>query len=176
MALPEGFLYARDAITADEERALLEEVARLPLAPAIYRGFVAKRRVLPFESVPEFLLGLRDKAGALAGVDPAAFVKALVTEYPPGAELGWHRDAPMFGAAIAGFSLASPCRMRLRRVCAQREAFERASIDLEPRSAYVMSGPARSEWQHSIAAVDALRYSITFRTLRTPGRRRSGVY
>jgi hypothetical protein len=28
-----------------------------------------------------------------------------------------------------------------------------------------MSGTARSVWEHSIAPVDELRYSITFRTL-----------
>jgi alkylated DNA repair dioxygenase AlkB len=88
--------------------------------------------------------------------------EVLLTEYPPGAPIGWHRDAPGFGI-IVGISLLSACRMRFRRGAAP--GTERLSVPLEPRSAYVLSGPARSEWQHSIPEVDTLRYSITFRTL-----------
>jgi alkylated DNA repair protein (DNA oxidative demethylase) len=39
-------------------------------------------------------------------------------------------------------------------------------IELVPRSAYIIAAEARSKYEHSIPAVGALRYSITFRTLR----------
>ena len=43
---------------------------------------------------------------------------------------------------------------------------ERANVVAEPGSAYLLSGPARREWEHSIPALEALRYSVTFRNLR----------
>jgi alkylated DNA repair dioxygenase AlkB len=185
--LPDGFLYVADAITIDAERTLIAWCATLPFAAVRMRGYVGKRRTVHFgveygfdsrrgndaPPIPGVLLPLRDRAGELAAIDPASFTEALVTEYAAGAAIGWHRDAPMFGAAVVGFSLASPCRMRFRRGVDPRAAVvERASIVLEPRSAYLLAGAARSEWQHSIPGVDALRYSITFRTLR---RRVSGT-
>jgi alkylated DNA repair protein (DNA oxidative demethylase) len=171
---PSGFLYLTEVMTPDEERALIADIHTLPLAAAIFRGFTARRRIVHFEdTVPAFLLPLRDRAARLAGVDAATLTKALVTEYSPGAVIGWHRDAPQYGPVVIGASLGAACRMRFRRIPAHdAAAVERASIVLEPRSLYVMGGESRSEWQHSIPAVDALRYSITFRSLR-PGRARS---
>jgi alkylated DNA repair dioxygenase AlkB len=100
-------------------------------------------------------------------LDEGTLTEALVTEYVPGAVIGWHRDAPTFGPVVVGFSLGAACRMRFRRGHGSESGtVERASIVLAPRSAYVMAGVARSEWQHSIPAVDALRYSLTFRTMR----------
>ena len=96
-------------------------------------------------------------------MQPNAFQHALVTEYGPGAAIGWHRDKPMFGEVI-GISLLASCVFRLRR--ATNEGWERVSIVAEPRSAYLLSGPSRTEWEHSIPPVDALRYSVTFRNLR----------
>jgi hypothetical protein len=166
-SLPDGFKYLADAISAEEERALVAEIVMLPLAAAVYRGFAAKRRIVHFEeAVPAFLMPLRTKAAVLGDVDEASLTSALVTEYAAGAVIGWHRDAPQYGPVVVGVSLASACRMRLRRERADRNVIERASIVLEPRSAYVMGGEARSVWQHSIPAVDALRYSITFRSRR----------
>jgi alkylated DNA repair dioxygenase AlkB len=87
----------------------------------------------------------------------------LVTEYVPGAAIGWHRDKAVFGDVV-GVSLVSACVFRIRRTSGT--AWERNSFRLEPRSAYLLRGPARTEWEHSIPAVDSLRYSVTFRTLR----------
>ena len=100
--------------------------------------------------------------------EPEALAQALVSRYPEGAGIGWHRDAPMFGAKVAGVSLLSGCRMRFQR----GKGEERRVFDLElpPRSAYVLAGAARSSWQHSIPATKSLRYSITFRTLKNPAR------
>jgi alkylated DNA repair dioxygenase AlkB len=117
------------------------------------------------EDLPDFLLPLRDYAAAFAGIDPAALEHALVTEYSPGAGIGWHRDRPVFDDVI-GISLAAPCRFRLRR--RQGTTWRRAALNLAPRSAYLLRGPVRRDWEHSIPPVEQLRYSVTFRSIKTP--------
>ncbi len=77
---------------------------------------------------------------------------------------GWHRDKAVFGE-IVGISLRSACTFRLRRAVGAR--WERVSLIAEPRSAYLLSGAARSEWEHSIPAVEELRYSVTYRNLKS---------
>jgi alkylated DNA repair dioxygenase AlkB len=178
---PPGFLYYPDIVTAHEESALVARVRAIEFSPVQMRGQVARRRtahfgwvygyeswrISPGPPLPPFLLPLRERVGALAGVDAAALAEVLVTEYPAGAAIGWHRDAPQFGVVI-GVSLLGACRMRFQR---GREAERQTrAVLLEPRSAYVLSGEARQQWQHSIPALRAPRYSITFRTLRTQKR------
>jgi alkylated DNA repair dioxygenase AlkB len=120
-------------------------------------------RTTPGEPVPGWLDGLRSRAAGLLDRAPADLAEVLVTRYPPGATIGWHRDAPAFGDVV-GVSLASPCVMRFQRGTGeQRRVFEQA---LDPRSGYVLSGRSRTVWQHSIPAVPAERFSVTFRTLR----------
>jgi alkylated DNA repair dioxygenase AlkB len=179
-AAPEGFRYQADVLPADEERELVERIRGLPLKEFEFHGYVGKRRVLSYgwhydfgertlretEEIPGFLLPVRERAAAFAGVAPRDLPHARVTEYGPGAAIGWHRDKGVFGDVI-GVSLLSPCVFRLRRKAGAK--WERYSLTAEPRSAYLLRGPSRTEWEHSIPAVDALRYSITFRTLR-PGR------
>jgi alkylated DNA repair dioxygenase AlkB len=176
-AWPEGFRYQPDLVTAAEEASLLEEIRRLEFHAVEMHGVVARRRVIqygwrygfdrsrlsPGPDIPPFLLPCRERAAAFAQVEPAALSEVLLTEYQPGAPIGWHRDAPGF-ELIVGISLMSACRFRFRR--GPERGSERMTLTLEPRSGYVLSGPARSEWQHSIPKVDAPRYSITFRTLR----------
>jgi alkylated DNA repair dioxygenase AlkB len=139
-------------------------------------GVESKRRVAQFgwhysfdsfrltvaPPVPPEFLPIRDRAAAIAGVEAGQFSEALVTEYEPGAGIGWHRDAPPFGI-IAGISLAGSCRLRFRR----GEGKDRvtAAIDLPPRSIYLLTGSARKDWQHTIPPTKELRYSITFRTV-----------
>jgi alkylated DNA repair dioxygenase AlkB len=181
-ALPPGFAYRADLISAEEERALVARFSDLPFKEFEFQGYRGKRRVVSFgwqydftharlhrvEDMPEFLLAVRDRAAAFAGLAPGSLQHVLLTEYGPGAPIGWHRDRPVF-AEVVGVSLVAPCVFRLRRRTA--EGFERRTVILEPRSAYLLSGPARSEWEHSIPPVDALRYSITFRSFkadRTP--------
>lgn len=177
VAPPEGFRYQADVLPEDEERALVEHVRALPLKEFEFHGYVGKRRVVSYgwhydfgerrlqetEEIPGFLLSLRDRAAAFAGVAAKDLPHALVTEYGPGAAIGWHRDKGVFGDVI-GVSLLSPCVFRLRRKAGAK--WERYSLTAEPRSAYLLRGPSRTEWEHSIPAVDELRYSITFRTLR----------
>lgn len=176
-APPEGFRYQADVLPADEERELVERIAALPLKEFEFHGYVGKRRVVSYgwhydfadrklrqtEEMPAFLMPLRDRAAAFAGLAPDNLSHALVTEYGPGAAIGWHRDKGVFGDVV-GVSLLSPCVFRLRRKVGS--TWERYSLTAEPRSAYLMRGPSRIEWEHSIPAVDALRYSITFRTLK----------
>jgi alkylated DNA repair dioxygenase AlkB len=175
--LPEGFVYQAQFVSADEERTLLDEIRSLEFHEVRMHGVVARRRVIQYgwkyafdgarlsegAPLPRFLLPLRGRAAALAAVPADALSEALITEYQPGAPIGWHRDAPGFGIVV-GVSLLSACRFRFRK--GPERGSPRVSLTLEPRSAYVLAGPARTEWQHSIPEVDALRYSITFRTLR----------
>lgn len=175
-AWPDGFDYRPGLVTPEEEAALIAQIAALPLKPAEFRGFLALRRVVYFgwrydpaggeigriEPIPAFLAPLRAAAAAFAGLEAVAFAHALVTEYQPGATIGWHRDRPEFGD-VAGVSLGAPALLRFRR--GEGKGWERASQRLEPRSVYLMRGPARSEWRHSIPAGEGLRYSVTFRTL-----------
>ena len=178
VAAPEGIQYHPDFITGNEECRLIEAIEGLEFSEVRMHGIAAKRRVAHFglvygyetwrvepgPPVPEFLIPLQERVAELLKTEPAALAEILVTQYPPGAVIGWHRDAPMFGPDVAGVSLLSPCRMRFQRgKGTNRETY---ALALEPLSAYVLSGPARSTWQHSIPPMKSLRYSVTFRTLR----------
>jgi alkylated DNA repair dioxygenase AlkB len=148
----------------------------LPFKPFEFHGYFGKRRIVSFgwrydyaterlgevAPMPAFLVALRDKAAMAASVAADDFRQALITEYSPGAAIGWHRDKAVFDEVLA-VSLGSPCVLRFRRRIGER--WERRSIDVEPRSLYLLRGPARSEWEHSIRPVLALRYSVTLRSL-----------
>jgi alkylated DNA repair dioxygenase AlkB len=177
LELPEGFRYQADILSSEDEQLLLDHMRQLPFKEFQFQGFVGKRRVVSYgwqydfneralrqaEDIPAFLLPLREAAADFAGIAPEQLAQVLLIEYDAGASIGWHRDKKMFGDVI-GISLLSACRFRFRRKAGS--TWERASLVAEPRSAYLLRGPSRTEWEHSIPAVDALRYSITFRTLR----------
>jgi len=180
--LPDGFSYYPDFLDRAAERALLDALRALPFAAAQYKEWTAKRRIvsyggrydfsqselLPAGPIPEFLEPLRIRLAQRTGLPAHDFTHALVAEYQPGTPLGWHRDVPEFDA-IAGVSLLGAARMRLRRYPPPLGQRAELALDLEPRSAYAMIGPARWRWQHAISPTKELRYSITFRTLvRTP--------
>jgi alkylated DNA repair protein (DNA oxidative demethylase) len=139
------------------------QIARRRVVHFGWRYGYATWRIEPGPPPPEFLGSLRARVAALAGVESEKLAEVLVTEYPPGAAIGWHRDAPQFGDVV-GVSLLAPCRLRFRR--ARGGGMATWEIALAPRSAYLLRGAARWAWQHSIPAVAALRYSVTFRTLR----------
>jgi alkylated DNA repair dioxygenase AlkB len=174
--LPEGFRYHPGILSPEEEQALARELASLPFKPFDFHGYLANRQVVSFgyrydydrravvESAPfpSFLVSLRQKIAETFDRPADAFRQVLINEYRPGAGIGWHRDKAQFDEVV-GVSLLAPCVLRFRRKAG--DTWDRASLPVEPRSAYLLSGPARGEWEHSIPALDRLRYSITLRTL-----------
>ena len=135
-----------------------------------YRYDYDRRAVVEAAPFPAFLMSLRRKVAQIFDRPADAFEQVLINEYKPGAGIGWHRDKAQFDEVV-GVSLLAPCRLRFRRKAGER--WERASLAVEPRSAYLLSGPARTVWEHSIPVLDRLRYSITFRTLVAVTRARS---
>ena len=175
--IPAGLVYQHDFLIASEEANLLQFVRALTPREFAFRGYKANRRVIDFgwhysfdnfrltpaAPIPAELLEIRSRAAVLAGVAAEEFEEALVTEYRAGAGIGWHRDAPPFGI-VAGISLGTACKMRFQR--GKGEMRETASLELEPRSIYLLTGEARTKWEHTISPMKTERYSITFRTLR----------
>lgn len=180
--LIDGLSYAEALLGEAEERALLARLDTLDLAPFRFHGFIGNRRTQSFgwrydfedssfspaEPIPDWLQPLRYRAAAFAGREPGDFVHVLLARYDPGAGIGWHRDRDVF-EQVVGISLNTPATLRFRRRTAS--GFRRASLAVAPRSAYLLSGEARHDWEHSIAPGEALRFSITFRTLSEKGRR-----
>jgi alkylated DNA repair dioxygenase AlkB len=174
--MPVGFRYEEDIISEADEAALAKFVATLDLKPFEFHGHLGNRRVTSFglrydyarravevtEGFPAFVSDLRNKVAKFAGRKVTEFQQGGVNEYPPGAGIGWHKDKPQFGV-IVGVSLLAPAMMRFRR--AEDTGWIRASQRLEPRSIYILEGEARTAWEHSVPPVDALRYSLTFRTV-----------
>ena len=182
---PEGFVYKPEVISHQEEQELVREIEQLKFAAVKMHDVVAKRRVAHFgrsyeyqtaalssaPPMPEFLVPLRQRVAEFAARDPEEFAEVLVTDYPPGAPIGWHRDAPGFDI-IVGVSLLSECTMKFRPWPVEKLPSKRRKPVhqiLEPRSVYILRGPSRNGWQHHIPAGKERRLSITFRTLR-PGR------
>ncbi len=177
-----GLDYREDFIGEAAERALIERIETLDVAPFRFHGWLGNRRTksfgwrydfddssfTPTEPIPPWLEPLRDQAAALAEVEPSAIHHALVARYDPGAGIGWHRDRDLF-ERVVGVSLNRPATLRFRQRAAA--GFRRAQVELEPRSAYLLSGPSRWEWEHRIVPGEQLRFSITFRTLSDKGRR-----
>lgn len=181
-----GLQYQPEFIDPTSEADLLARVRTLPFREFEFHGYLGKRRIVSFgwryeysgrgelkkaEEIPDFLLGLRRRAGSFAQLEPEALQQVLVTEYRPGAGIGWHRDKPVFDQVV-GISLLALCVLRFRRktdadlkVGRVRTNWERVNLLAQPRSAYLLQGPARLDWEHSILRVDRLRYSITFRGL-----------
>jgi alkylated DNA repair dioxygenase AlkB len=173
---PEGFRYEEDVISEAEEATLVASLAKLELKPFEFLGHLGNRRVTAFglrydyarraieaaDGFPSFLADLRNKVAKFAGRGVDEFQQGGVNEYPPGAGIGWHKDKAQFGV-IVGVSLLAPARMRFRRADGNR--WVRMSQRLLPRSIYILEGEARTMWEHSIPPLDALRYSLTFRTL-----------
>jgi alkylated DNA repair dioxygenase AlkB len=181
--VPDGFIYRPNFISESEEQELIGEIQKLNLTPFKYYQFTGKRRTVSFgwqyefgekdittaPDVPPFLLPLRTRAGTFFEIDPSGLVQSSIIEYSIGAPIGWHRDIPQFGVVV-GISLGAPCRMRFRkysRVRSKRSKRDEVlSIELQPRSIYLMSGASRESWQHSIPPLKELRYAIMMRTLR----------
>jgi alkylated DNA repair dioxygenase AlkB len=181
-----GLDYRPDFIGKSEEQALINHLAEIELAPFRFHGWLGNRKTKSFGwrydfddssfspagPIPDWLLPLREKAAGFAGVEAGDFVHVLLAQYDPGAGIGWHRDRDVFDKVV-GVSLGTPAVLRFRR----RDnggGFTRASLEVEPRSAYLLSGEVRHEWEHRIVPGDQLRFSITLRTLSDKGRRIAG--
>lgn len=179
---PDGLAYRPDFLSEADEAALLAGIAPLPFKPFEFQGFLGKRETVSFgwsyrfdgsglaeaPPIPDWLLPLRARAASFAGLDPDSLEHALLIRYGEGAGLGWHRDRPVFGDVV-GISLAAPAPLRFR--IREKDKWRRFTVIAEPRSIYLLRGPARAQWVHSIPPVETLRYSVTFRTLRDAARR-----
>lgn len=172
---PAGLAFREEFVTRAEEAELLEAIAGLSFRPFEFHGWTGNRetvsfgwrydfnqaRVEPAPPIPAFLQPLRARAAEFAGLDAGAFEQGLVIRYDVGAGIGWHRDRPVFDR-VFGLSLLSPCVLRFRR--RRGTGFERFALDAQPRSAYLLDGQIRHQWEHSIAPMQAQRFSITFRS------------
>ena len=181
-----GLAYRGDIVTREEEAALIAAIDASGLAPFRFQGWLGKRLTSSFgwrydfddasfaqaEPMPGWLLPIRDRAAAFAGLAPDELVQALLIRYDPGAGIGWHRDRPLF-EHVTGISLGEPATLRFRRRRPEG-GFDRASIALAPRSIYHLSGEARHGWEHGIAEMPVTRWSITFRSLSEKGRAKAG--
>jgi alkylated DNA repair dioxygenase AlkB len=185
--VPDGFVCRENFISEAEEGELIREIQKLQLTPFKYYQFTGKRRTASFgwqyefgaseittaPNLPAFLLPFRTRAGAFFNIDPNSLAQASIIEYSIGSPIGWHRDVPHFGVVV-GISLGAACRLRFRKSHRGRSKNssrdEVLSIELQPRSIYLMSGASREIWQHSIPPVKELRYSIMMRTLHTRSR------
>jgi alkylated DNA repair dioxygenase AlkB len=177
-----GLAYREEAIGERHEQALAEHLLAADLSPFRFHGWLGNRKTQSFgwrydfddasfspaEAIPDWLTPLRETAAAFAGVQPADFVHVLLARYDPGAGIGWHRDRDVF-ETVVGFTLMTPAVLRFRR--RKPGGFDRASLEIAPRSAYLLSGESRWDWEHSISPGGRLRFSITFRTLSEKGRR-----
>ena len=175
--LPDGFRYRPDVLTAAEEARLVKSFEALPLKPFEFHGYLGNRRIFTFghkymfagadrnedHSIPDTMRPLMEIAGRISGQPAERFEQVMVTEYAPGAGIGWHLDRPNY-EDIVSISFLAPCSLRLRRKAGG--TWERRSAQIEPRSAYLLHGAVRHDWQHSIAPMEKLRYSVTLRTLR----------
>jgi alkylated DNA repair dioxygenase AlkB len=175
-AWPEGLCYHGGLISETEEEALIAQLRELPFTPFQFGIYEGKRRVVSFgarydfthqrleeaAAIPDWLQPFARRCEQVTGLSPGGIRHALCTEYAAGAGIGWHRDKRVFDEVL-GLSLRAVCKLRLRR--RHGEKWERFALDAQPRSLYVLRGPARNVWEHSIPPVEQLRYSITFRSL-----------
>jgi alkylated DNA repair dioxygenase AlkB len=178
--LPDGFYYYPDFINQEEERQLLALVQQIELHAMVFQGYKAKRKVASFGydynfstrkltkgiPIPETFDQVIDRVAEQLIIDRDQIAELLVTEYPVGSVINWHRDAPPF-ESIAGLSLAAGCIFKLRPYDQSlRSRRSIVSLPVKQRSLYIMQGSARSDWEHSTAPVHDIRYSITLRTLK----------
>jgi alkylated DNA repair dioxygenase AlkB len=171
-----GLASLHDVVSVAEEQGLIEAIDRIELTPFRFQGWTGKRVTASFgwnydfetheiaraDPISDWLLPLRERLAAFAGLSAAELIQALVTRYDQGAGINWHRDRPIY-EQVVGLSLGAPADMRFRRQRSDGK-YDRMSLPLVPRAAYHMAGEARHAWQHSIVEMDRTRWSITFRS------------
>lgn len=186
---PAGLRYVSEFLSIEHEQQLLAAISQVPMREAQYYEYTARRRVANFGKsydfserllrdappLPDFLLELRQRVAEFWSISADTFAQALINEYRPGTPLGWHRDALDF-ERVAGVSLGGSCRMRFRPYPPRKGRDPRTfTVDVQPRSLYVMQDDARWRWQHSVSPTREERWSITFRTLRSAGAKMASV-
>jgi alkylated DNA repair dioxygenase AlkB len=179
--VPQGFSYVENFLTSEEEQQVLAFIKTIDLHPMMFQGFEAKRKVASFgfdysferkqltrgKEIPVELHWLVQKVADHTSLPFDSITEVLITEYPVGSVINWHRDAPPFDT-IVGISLLSDCIFKLRpHEKAKQTRKATVSLPVERRSLYMISGESRNEWQHSIAPVKEVRYSITMRTVKS---------
>jgi len=177
-----GLDYRDEVISGADERALVDRLEKVDLSPFRFQGWFGNRKTksfgwrydfddasfAPTEPIPDWLNALRTTAAAFAGLPSDSFVHVLLARYDPGAGIGWHKDRDVF-ENVVGISLGTAATLRFRR--RKSGGFDRANLEVAPRSAYRLSGEARWDWEHRIVPGEQLRFSVTFRTLSDKGRR-----
>ena len=177
-----GLDYREEVVNEAEERELIDRLDALDLSPFRFQGWLGNRKTMSFgwrydfddasfsrtEPIPDWLNPVREKAAAFAGLNPDDFAHVLLARYDPGAGIGWHRDRDVF-EPVVGLSLATPATLRFRQRTST--GFRRVGLEVAPRSAYLLSGESRWDWEHRITPGDQLRFSITFRTMSEKGLR-----
>ena len=180
LKLPEGFNYYTGFLSADEETELYEAISTIELHHLNYHGYKANRKTASFgydynfennklnkgKNIPASFNWLIEKTARYISVERNRFAEMLITEYPPGTVINWHRDVPQFDL-IAGISLLADCTFRLRPYDKTKQTRSSViSFRVQRRSLYTIHGNARWNWQHSIMPVKQTRYSITLRTFK----------
>jgi alkylated DNA repair dioxygenase AlkB len=183
LRLPPGALYVAEFIDLPMQDALIAAVDERPWIEDLKRrvqhyGYRYDYRARTVTS-DAYLGPLPDWATDLADMlhGKSWFEKSpdqlIVNEYLPGQGISAHVDCvPCFGDVIVSISLLSTCEM----VFKERGTDDRREAVLEPRSALLLSGPARFDWTHEIPArksdtvngqqlTRSRRLSLTFRTV-----------
>src|ERR1700743_703443 len=145
VAGPDGLRYAPDLISSAMEKGFVKTFETLPFKPFDFHGYQGNRRIVSYgyrydyagrtlrasDPMPDFLSPLREVASQFSGIAADKLEQALVTEYAPGAGIGWHRDKPMFEDVVA-LSFAGPCRLRFLR---KNDGWDRAPLTAAPLAA-----------------------------------------
>lgn len=174
-AIP-GLFVIEDFVDDSAQTSLIAEIEKTSLAPFRFQQWTGRRETASYglhydftaytlseaEAFPPWLDKLARQVEAAFELSCRSIVHALLTRYPVGAAIGWHRDRPIFGD-VFGISLGTEAMLRLRR--RKPAGFSRYSLPLRPGSLYRLSGEARQHWEHSIAPLTQVRWSITLRTV-----------
>ncbi len=179
----EGLTYIPNFITPDEEATLLETIDQQPWLTDLKRrvqhygwryDYTARRvdESMRLGELPEWLMDYCQRLYN-EGHFPKIPDQVIINEYKPGQGIASHVDCvPCFEETIASISLGSPCVMDFTHSIIG----EKIAQLLETRSLIILSGDARYQWKHGIAARKAdkhngqviqrgRRVSLTFRNL-----------